>query len=181
MIYTSCHSAIRGDLRLKTFSISGNRGKDADYHGPCYPALAPKKDFWKVWHNNIGVVPEEENNRYYIQEYWNQVLIYLDPKKVYSELDNSVLLCYEKNTLFCHRHIVAAWFELLLGKTVPEIVVTRRGFKYVSRPLYIKEYLYDEIFKIHPMLPRGYNMWERAQLRKFEGELLRGYISNIDV
>ncbi len=174
MIYTSSHSAIKVSLCLKTYAISGNRGKDANYHGLCYPELAPKKEFWQVWHDNIGVISEEENNRYYVKEYWNQVLLYLDPEKLYKELDNSVLLCYEKNIEFCHRHIVSAWFELLLGKPVPEIIVTRRGIKYVSRPKYIKEYLYSEIFKLHPMLPKGYNMWDRAQLRKFEAELLKG-------
>ena len=181
MIYTSRHGAISEICCLKTYAISGNRGKDAkNYHGLCYPALAPKKDFWKVWHDNIDVISQEKNNRYYIREYWNQVLIYLDPKEVFKELDGSVLLCYEPNTEFCHRHIVSAWFELLLGVSVPEIKVTRRGKIYrLSRPEYIKEYLYNEIFRIHPMLPRKYNMWERAKLRKFEAELLENVNLNL--
>ena len=55
-----------------------------------------------------------------VQEYWNQVLSKLDPEKVFRDLDYSVLLCYEPNTEFCHRHIVAAWFELFLEVQVPE-------------------------------------------------------------
>ena len=33
---------------------------------------------------------------------------------IYDQLDNSILLCYEDNNQFCHRHLVAAWFELFL-------------------------------------------------------------------
>lgn len=108
----------------------------------CYPKLAPKKSFWQVWHDNIGKIPHEENNKYYVEEYWCEVLSKLDSDEVYKELDGSILLCYEKNTEFCHRHIVAAWFELLLGVTVSEINEERQV---VDRPEYIKEYLEDAI------------------------------------
>ena len=64
----------------------------------------------------------------------------MDPEKVFRELDNSVLLCYEPNTEFCHRHIVAAWFEILLEEYVPEVKFTDH-LELVSRPEYIKEYL----------------------------------------
>lgn len=144
MIYTASHSNVADGI-YRTYAISGNRGKDANYEGKCYPKLAPKLSFWKIWHENIGIISEEENNRYYIQEYWEQVLSKLDPEQVYKELDDSILLCYEPNTEFCHRHIVAAWFELLLGKEVPEImsVVDKQP---TSRPAYIKKYL-EEIIK----------------------------------
>ena len=99
MISTSSHNDWQSD-KYRTYSISGNRGKDANYQGKCYPELAPKLSFWKVWHNNIGKISEEENNRYYVQEYWNQVLSKLDPEKVFRDLDYSVLLCYEPNTEF---------------------------------------------------------------------------------
>lgn len=142
MICTSSHNNWQSD-KYTTYAISGNRGRDVDYHGYCYPKLAPKLSFWKIWHNNIGKIPEEENNKYYVQEYWNQVLSKLDPQQVYRELDNSILLCYEANTEFCHRHIVAAWFEILLGKTVPEVKAKDYQIEEVDRPEYIKEYLED--------------------------------------
>ncbi len=141
MICTSSHNNWQSD-KYTTYAISGNRGKNADYHGKCYPKLAPKLSFWKIWHDNIGKIPEEENNRYYVQEYWNQVLSKLDPEQVYKELDNSILLCYEANTEFCHRHIVAAWFEILLGVEVPEAKAKDYEIEYhIDRPEYIKEYL----------------------------------------
>ena len=116
MISTSSHNDWQSD-KYRTYSISGNRGKDANYQGKCYPELAPKLSFWKVWHNNIGKISEEENNRYYVQE--------------------------EPNTEFCHRHIVAAWFEILLGVKVPELKAKDYQIEETDRPEYIKEYLED--------------------------------------
>ena len=52
MIYTSSYKDWQSD-RYITYSISGNRGIDAKYRGRCYPQLAPKLSFWKIWHNNI--------------------------------------------------------------------------------------------------------------------------------
>lgn len=141
MIYTSSYDEQKRTI-YKTYSISGDRGKLADYKGECYSKLAPKKSFWQVWHDNIGKISEEENNKYYIEEYYKEVLSKLDPESVYDELLGSTLLCYEKNDEFCHRHIVAAWFELLLGVHVPEINYIREE---VSRPEYIKDYLEETI------------------------------------
>ena len=144
MIYTSSHNNWKTDL-YKTYAISGNRGKDANYKGKYYQPLAPKLSFWKVWHDNIGKIPEEENNKYYIQKYWEDVLSKLDPEKVYQDLNYSVLLCYETNEKFCHRHIVAAWFELVLGEEIPEIKLKNNEIEYLDRPKYIKQYLEDII------------------------------------
>ena len=140
MIYTSCHKNFQ-TINYKTYAISGNHGCDADYHGFWYPTLAPKKDFWLVWHRNIGVVPEEVNNRYYIEEYYKQVLSKLDPEIMYEDLKNSVLLCYEEAPLFCHRHIVAAWLELTLGISVPEVALVDNKIIFLEHPSYIKKEL----------------------------------------
>ncbi len=153
MICTSSHKNWQS-THYTTYSISGNRGKDANYNGPCYPALAPKLDFWKTWHDNIGIIPAEENNKFYVQEYYSQVLSKLDPEKVYSDLDYSILLCYEDNTEFCHRHIVAAWFEILLNVTVPEAKAKDFNTEIVDRPEYIKEYLDEAMRKDRNM--RGF-------------------------
>ena len=145
MIWTSSHNDWQSDKYI-TYAISGNRGASANYHGNCYPKLAPKLSFWKQWHDNIGLVSEEENHKFYVQEYWNQVLVKLDPEEVYRELDNSILLCYEPNTEFCHRHIVAAWFELFLEVQVPEKKARGYQVEEIPKPGYIKGYL-EEVLK----------------------------------
>ncbi len=146
MICTCSHDNFKSSV-CKTYAISGNKGRDAYYNGECYSALAPKLSFWKVWHENIDKISEEENNRYYVNEYWNQVLSKLNPEKVYSELDYSVILCYEPNTEFCHRHIVAFWFEIFLGIKVPEVKITGYDIEELQRPKYIKQYLEEAIRK----------------------------------
>lgn len=130
----------------QTCSISADRGKSANYEGDSYPSLAPKRAFWDIWKNNIGKISDEENNRYYVQEYYNQVLKGLNPEKVYEDLINHILLCYEESEDFCHRHIVAAWLELLLNEHIPEIKVIDNNLVEVERPEWIKDYL-EEVMK----------------------------------
>lgn len=142
MIYTSNYNNCQTN-KYKTYSISGNRGKDANYNGNCYPILAPRLSFWNKWHENIGKISEEENNRYYVSEYWNQVLSLIDSKEIYEKLDDSILLCYEPNKEFCHRHIVAYWFEITLGVKIPEIEIHGDKIQEMDRPAYIKKYLED--------------------------------------
>jgi hypothetical protein len=120
MISTSSYKNFETGM-YRRCSISGDRGKGAGSEGDSYPALAPKRELWQVWHDNIGKISEEDNTRYYIEEYYKQVLSKLDPARVYRELEHSTLLCYEDPEDFCHRHVVAAWFNLLLGNTIPPV------------------------------------------------------------
>ncbi len=144
MICTSSYNNFKNKFYLK-YSISGNRGVDVGYNGGCFPALAPKIGFWYEWENNKDKMSFEDNTKFYIREYWNQVLCNLDPLEIFNKLDGSVLLCYEPNTEFCHRHIVAAWFEILLGEYVPEVKYTDH-IEIVPRPEYVKTYL-EEVMK----------------------------------
>ena len=64
----------------------------------------------------------------------------LNAEKVYQDLDRCILVCYEKNNEFCHRHIVAAWLEDELKINVPEIAYTEENKRIeLGRPEYIKE------------------------------------------
>jgi len=55
-------------------SISGDKGKKVGFTGNSFMKLAPKREFWEIWHNNIGKISEEENNKYYMEQYYKQVL-----------------------------------------------------------------------------------------------------------
>lgn len=130
-------------------SISGDRGKKAHFNGPALPMLAPKKEFWNVWHRNKGKIPEEENTKYYVREYYRQVLNGLDPYEVIKKIpDGSILLCYEDHDDFCHRHIFAFWLEILLGIKTSEVIENprRETVTRVSRPEYLKGML-EEVIK----------------------------------
>lgn len=146
MINTCSYKNFKSEL-LKSVSISADKGKNANFYGNYYSLLAPKKEFWDIWNNNKDKKSDEENNRYYIEEYYKQVLAYLDPLKVYRDLDYSIILCYEEENDFCHRHIVAAWFELFLGFEVKEVKVNGMYKEEIAREQYefIKNTLYQVI------------------------------------
>ena len=154
MISTSSHNNCNTN-KFKTMSISGNRGKDANYVGEYFASLAPKRDFWYIWHNNIGKIDELENNKYYIEQYYETVLSKLDPKETYEKLDGTILLCYENYDEFCHRHIVAAWFELFLDVTIPEVKIIDDKMEFKTKPDYIKDML-DEVIKVRVDM-KGFN------------------------
>lgn len=179
MINTSSHDEFKNTI-YNVYDISDSHEKDASYNGKRYPALEPKLSFWTVWHYNIGRISEEKNNKYYVEQYWKQVLSKLDIEEVYKELNYSTLLCYEPNDQFCHRHIVAAWFELLLGTTVPEI---NYKFEKVEKPEYIKEYLEEVIRKNKDMKGftslRALYLYEKSE--KLEGEAASFTRSEADI
>lgn len=144
-----------GDL----VSISGDKGKSVGFIGNSYTKLAPKKDFWSVWHNNIGQISESENTKYYMEQYYKTVLSKLDAKEVFDDLksfgNNVILLCYENNEEFCHRHLVATWLEKELNINIPEISIDEKlnikkldkNEKYIEQFKNIVDYIKEDDFE----------------------------------
>lgn len=114
MIYTSYFANVK-NLPSGIIPIAICGGVPGWWCGLQYKKLAPKQEFFNEWKNS-------GDNGYYIKCYYEQVLSHLDPAQVYRELnkfveytgscaDNIALLCYEKPEDFCHRHLVAEWFN----------------------------------------------------------------------
>lgn len=109
MIYTSYFAKIK-DLPQHIIPISIAGRAPEWYKGPQYKKLAPKYDFFIKW-------KETGDNNYYIKCFNEQVLDKLDAEQVVSELidlhsgTDVALVCYEKPTDFCHRHLVADWLN----------------------------------------------------------------------
>lgn len=85
------------------------------YRGRVYRALAPTSDILNEYRvgGNVDI---------YITRYIDEVLGILDPKQVYEELgEDAILLCWEGRDKFCHRRLVAEWFEHALKIEVPEL------------------------------------------------------------
>lgn len=123
-------------------SISGDRGRSVGFIGKAIPELAPKKIFWNIWHDNIGKIPEEENNRYYIEQYYKQVLSKIDIMELLKDEKNPILLCYEKGQDFCHRHVLAEYIELKYGLKVHDIKIGNDlNIEENPRPEYIRKIL----------------------------------------
>jgi len=62
------------------------------------------------------------NKEQYKEIYKKETLDKLDPIEIMNELgDGAILLCYEKSSDFCHRHIVAQWLMANTNIIVEEI------------------------------------------------------------
>ena len=129
-------------------SISGDRGADAGFKGKFISELAPKRDFFKTYKNNIGKIPEEENIRYYIDNYYNQVLSKVNIEELLKDEKDPILLCYEKGQDFCHRHVLAEYIEMKYGIEVRDIKIDENlNIEENKRPEYIKGILEDVMSK----------------------------------
>ncbi len=125
-------------------SISGDRGRKVGFVGKAIPSLAPKRAFWEIWHNNIGRISEEENTRYYIEQYYNQVLTKVNIEELLQNETDPILLCYEKGQQFCHRYVLAEFIELTYGVKVRDIKIDEKlNIDENTRPEYIREALKD--------------------------------------
>ena len=91
------------------------------FRGYKLPELAPKKWWWKIWHDSFkDNLESEESKAWYTERYKETVLAELDQsdtvrKIVHLENEsgcrNVTLLCYETPEKFCHRHLVAEWLN----------------------------------------------------------------------
>ena len=111
MIYTSYFAKLKSlPEHIVPISICG---KAPDwYKGLQYKKLAPKYDFFMEWKKN-------HDNDYYIKCFNEQVLDKLNVRRVIEDLEyltghyvsDIALICYEKPSDFCHRHLVADWLN----------------------------------------------------------------------
>jgi hypothetical protein len=88
------------------------------FKGRRYYDLAPSMALFRAW--KAGAVSNEE----YTERFYQETLSCLDPAQVFRDLgEDAILLCWCVPGQFCHRRIVAQWFEEALGINVPEAKV----------------------------------------------------------
>ena len=113
MIYTSYFAKLKELENHNIIPISICAKAPDWYKGLQYKELAPKYGFFMEWKKN-------HNNNYYIEHFQKEVLDGLDAVTVIKELNYLVpnvngkdiaLICYEKPSDFCHRHLVAEWLN----------------------------------------------------------------------
>lgn len=109
MLYTSYFAQLKNLPKdIVPISICG-RAPDW-YDELQYKQLAPKYGFFMEWKRN-------HDNDFYIKHFNEEVLNQLNVNNVIKDLkslvnNNSIaLICYEKPDDFCHRHLVANWFN----------------------------------------------------------------------
>ena len=112
-IFTGNFANIKKYQKIGLLPISIAR-YNSYYHGIIYPQLAPPSN----------IIRMEEH---FYRPIYEGILNGLDPFKTYKELEqvsdgkNIVLLCYEREGEFCHRQIVAEWFNRTLKIEVKEL------------------------------------------------------------
>lgn len=127
MIYTSYFAKLKSITN--PISICG---KAPDFYtGYQYKKLAPQYDFFMEYKEGIKNSHSDNDRKQceekYVYQYYTRVLHNLDPAVVVKELsefyhsDTFTLLCFEKPSDFCHRHLVADWL-IASGYSVEEIV-----------------------------------------------------------
>lgn len=114
MIYTSYFAKIKKLENNNIIPISICGKAPEWYKGLQYKKLAPKYGFFMEWKKN-------HDNGYYVEHFQKEVLNSLDIKDVMRDLVNLLpdrssrhdiaLICYEKPSDFCHRHLVADWLN----------------------------------------------------------------------
>lgn len=115
MIYTS-YFAKQKELENHNIIPISICAKAPDwYKGLQYKKLAPKYGFFMEWKKN-------HDNDYYIEHFQSEVMDGLDATNVILDFSRMVygfnvgendiaLICYEKPSDFCHRHLVAEWLK----------------------------------------------------------------------
>jgi uncharacterized protein YeaO (DUF488 family) len=111
-IYTSYFGNIKNITNPVSISVFPPRW----YLGPCYKKLAPSwnlvKNFKAKSMEDIGLAIEMYTH-IYTRERLNkleQSVVFKELSEIYND-DDVVLLCYEAPEKFCHRHLVAKWFQ----------------------------------------------------------------------
>ena len=113
MIYTTYFAKLKS-LPKDIIPIAICAKPPKGYSGLMYRCLAPKYDFFMQW-------KATGDDDYYIKCYNEQVLEQLNVVEVVTGLYHQVskspcscdiaLVCFEKPTDFCHRHLVADWLQ----------------------------------------------------------------------
>ena len=120
IIYTSYFGNIQKIAKIcPNMCFVSIAGKSPDwFDGIRYKPLMPIYSWWREWHDMfINDLESDYSRSWYIKKYVNTVLSKLKPYDIKNELtmlvnsNNIVLLCYETPEKFCHRHIVADWFN----------------------------------------------------------------------
>jgi len=101
-----------------------------------YRALAPGKWLFD---------PKYRDYDTYRECYFREILVPLDPQKIWDDLHliagghEPVLLCHEhlrKPGEWCHRRMVAEWFEQALSVAVPEMVIKTEPVSTIQKSLF---------------------------------------------
>ncbi len=122
-VKTSSHFNFKGVGRI-VISRSNPRGVPGGYR--TYRALAPAADMMNLPFEEYEVRFNDQLSKLDPQATWDKLI------ELAGEGNEPVLQCFEcppfDRVNFCHRRMVASWFERELGEQVPELGQDEPGF-----------------------------------------------------
>ncbi len=121
------------ELRGKGYYVNDISGNSECGKGisSVMPEVAPSRELYEAWRSHKLGSSDEENNRRYAEEYYDQVLSRLDPEKVLDKLMyGGIHVSNEGYNEFSHRKLLGAWLDLLLSSS--ENAVVAREIKSVG-------------------------------------------------
>ncbi|MBD5319373.1 MAG: DUF488 domain-containing protein [Bacteroides sp.] len=138
-VYTSYFGKLGVLLKNGIFPICIARGVPKFYGGAKEQSVAPFG--WMI----KGDISREE----YIRAYQEKVLSRVDPNIFLLQIEklsggkDVALLCYEKPTDFCHRHLLAEWLENETGIEVKEFGVEGTPWNPKNPPV-VQKSIFDD-------------------------------------
>jgi len=105
MIYTSNYDTALKYPELADRLVSIAQHTHQAFTGPSEIRLAPNMCMVECYKR--GIIDKIK----FEKDFRKDVLDHMNARELAKELDNKILLCYEPDGEFCHRHIVAQWFN----------------------------------------------------------------------
>lgn len=155
---TGCYENVKSG---NTVSITGDGGNAWGYFGPSYKKLAPRLVTYTPYAEKLEELNKLKENAYnlkvyyeylkkiedeYIESYYETRLKDLDVFELLEIFEQKfgkqiILLCHEPIDEFCHRRLVADYFELKTGIYIPEVSVDQFGHVKKLKPIRYKNRL----------------------------------------
>lgn len=120
--------------------------------------MSPRLYLWQYYVQNPDNLTEDELIEWYIKEFYDLRLKYLNPIELLDILNQKfgeeiILLCHElpgteiNKIHFCHRRLLVDWLELETGILIPKISIDKKG-------TIITEEIYDLKPKIKKLIKK---------------------------
>lgn len=125
MIYTGYFSNIQKYLNnINDLTLIGIAGKLPSFLNSNniihMKELAPS---WSIF----SEYKKDNNEQRYAERFYLEILSQKNPMEILTKINscgsNSILLCYESPSNFCHRHLVAEWLNRLCKTTIIELII----------------------------------------------------------
>ena len=121
-----------------------------DKYNISYYCFLKNEDSWGYGNKNQT---QEENTKFYIQEYYKKVLSQVDIEELLKDEKDPILLCYERGQDFCHRHVLAEFINIRYGIDVEDFIIDENlNISINKRPENVRKILEEVLIEQLPYI-----------------------------